>query len=391
MPHAKFSDESLLMSGAPEQRVVIAFSMLDVEVVRQELEDLFSSYLNWPWIIMQAMHHRTISMQWAALKRLDMVRGASKSGMPKNWIAYSEQLSRASLKRNLLWLERLEWIFDAFEKAGIEAVCIKGGALIGDIYDPETRMLGDIDTLVRNKDRKAVRELLFELGFEHGIIDPGRSTIVPLSREKRLFWSLNAHIMPKFTLKLGDPDCPFLRFAVGFNFFDPGDSHSYPSEPIISRRVRKSATSRVYVPDVVDTIVNLCIHIFREATSATFGFVGENWNLWKFCDFRSQLTQVDAAKVGPILKQRLQEACLEKPFYYALHYTNRIYGDQSLKPWLALCDPGEDLDYLHEVADGDRIIRNDKPFAEKLFHAGRVEIAGLKPAWSNVMHDGEWW
>lgn len=379
------------MSATPEQRVVIAFSMLDVEVVHGEVEELFSGGLNWPWITMQAMHHRTISMQWRALKRLNMVRGASRSGMSKNWIAYCEQLSRASMKRNHAWLERLEGVFEAFKTAGIEAVCIKGGALIGDLYDPETRMLGDIDILARRQDRKAVREVLLQLGFKQGIIDPVTSIIQPLSREKRLFWSMNAHLMPKFTLELGDPDCPFLRFAVGFDFFDPGDPHSYPSHAIISRRVPKSATSRVYVPDAADTVISLCVHIFRDGSSATMGFAGDNWNLWKFCDFRSKLAQLNPAEIAPVLRPRLEEAGLQKPFYYALHYTDRVYGDPALEPWFDICGRPESLDYLNEIADGDRRVRYDRPFVEQLFDTGRLEVPGLKPIWSKVMGEGEWW
>lgn len=390
MPQGTFSDESLLMSGTPEQRVVIAFSMLDVDTMRDELEVLFSSYLNWPWIIMQAMHHRTLSMQWEALKRLDFVRGASKSGLPKNWIAYSEQLSRASLKRNLLWLDRLEWIFDAFNQTGLKAVCIKGGALIGDIYDPKTRMLGDIDTLARNDDRAAIRELLHELGFKQGIFDPVNSTIKPLSREKKLFWSMTAHNMPKFTLKLGDPDCPFLRLAVGFNFFDQG-VHSYSSEKVISHRIKKSSISNVYVPDAADTVINLCAHIFREGTSATMGFAGDNWNLWKFCDFRSKLKQLNLSEIAKSLKSRLATAGLEQPFYYALYYTDKIYGDPALRPWFGLVDPGDNVDYLYEIRDGDRRARYDRPFAQQLFETGRIEIPGIEPVWSKAMSDGEWW
>lgn len=391
MPQTKFADESLLMSATPEQRVVIAFSMLDVAVMQEELQKLFASYLNWPWIVMQAMHHRTISMQWDALKRLNLVSGASKSGMPKNWIAYSEQLSRASLKRNQIWLERLEWIFAAFEKANIEAVCIKGGALIGDLYTAETRMLGDIDILARNADRKAVRDALLDCGFQQGLVDPVTGAIRPLSREKRLFLSMNAHIMPKFTLDLDNADCPFLRFAVGFDFFDPGDSHSYPSESVISRRLRKTAKSHVYVADPADTVINLCAHIFREGTSATLGFAGDNWNLWKFCDFRSKLMQLDPAVIAPILQPRLEQAGLQKPFHYALHYTNAIYGDPALAAWSDLCEPADNVDYLYEIADGDRRVRYESPFAEQLFDTGRVTIPGLEPVWSKVMSDGEWW
>lgn len=391
MPQSRFSQDSLLLAATPEQRVVIAFSMLDVDTIREQVDELFAARLNWPWIIMQAMHHRTIGLLWEMLKRHDLVRGASRSGLSKNWIAYCEQLSRASIRRNRTWLERLEWVFEAFEKEGIEAVCIKGSALIGDLYDPATRMLGDIDTLVGNKDRKAVRTVLLELGFQQGNIDPVTAAIEPLSREKRLFWSMNARLMPKFTLPLADPDCPFLRFAVEFDFFDPGERYRYPSEEIISRRVRKSGTSRLYVPDAADTVINLCVHIFRDGTSATMGFAGDNWNLWKFCDFRSKLAQLDPAEIAPVLRPRLQEACLLQPFHYALHYTHRVYGDSDLKPWFDLCDRDESADYLYEIADGSRRVRYDRPFSEQLFDTARREVPGLEPVWSKVMSDGEWW
>jgi hypothetical protein len=178
---------------------------------------------------------------------------------------------------------------------------------------------------------------------------------------------------------------------VGFDFFDPGDPHSYPSDAVISRRVPKSASSHVYVPDVADTIISLCVHIFRDGTSATMGFAGDNWNLWKFCDFRSKLAQLDPAQIAAVLRPRLEEAGLQKAFYYALHYTDRVYGDPRLEPWFDLCGHLDNLDYLCEIADGERRVRYDRPFAEQLFDTERLEVPGLQPVWSKVMGEGEWW
>jgi hypothetical protein len=145
------------------------------------------------------------------------------------------------------------------------------------------------------------------------------------------------------------------------------------------------------VADAADTVINLCAHIFREGTSATLGFAGDNWNLWKFCDFRAKLLQLDPKAIVPILKQRIEQAGLEKPFYYALHYTDRIYGDSAMRSWSDLGRPGENLDFLHEIADGKRRVRYDKPFVEQLFNTGRVEVPGLEPVWAKVMSEGEWW
>src|SRR3954468_3755049 len=100
MAQIDFANESLLLSATPEQRVVIAFSMLDVPLVREQLDELFAVRLNWPWIVMQAMQHRTIAMQWETLKSAGLLQSAIRSGLTKNWLAYSEQLSRASAHRN---------------------------------------------------------------------------------------------------------------------------------------------------------------------------------------------------------------------------------------------------------------------------------------------------
>jgi hypothetical protein len=386
------SQTSLLMSGTPEQRVLVAGSMNDALPSTFSWEELFETYLDWPWIVMQAMHHRTVCMLWQNLKQRDLVKLAVRSGLAKNWITYAEQLQRANIERNQLWLSLVDDVFHAFNSAGIPLVCIKGGALIGDIYSPANRMLGDIDTLVASDARSDASKLLHELGYRHGIIDPVTSTLKPLSPEKQRFWSFHAHLMPKFTLETGNPNVPFLRFAVGFDFFDPHDEYSMPSEAVIERRVSKGDGSPMNVAAKADTFINLCAHIFREGVSATFAYMGDSWHLGKFSDLRGYLLTHGTPQLADEVRDRVQQFGLEKAYHYALHYTHKVYGDPRFEPWLRLCDPGEDKSFLTELCEGSRRVACDKPFEERLFDLGRALSPELgQPTWAKVMNDGECW
>ncbi|WP_316192602.1 MULTISPECIES: nucleotidyltransferase family protein [unclassified Bradyrhizobium] len=387
----KFARNSLMMSSGREERALIALSMVDVESMPAPYAEALTAHLNWPWIFMQAMQHRVVCILWENLIKNDLVGAAVRCGLTKNWITYAEQLSRANLEKNQLWLDCVERIFEATEAAGLPIACIKGGALIGDIYHPGNRMLGDIDAIAPQSARSEISTLLHELGFRHGTVDPVRNTLVPLSREKRRLWNFSAHLMPKFTIATNDPHVPFFRFAIGFDFFDPHEKYHVPSDAVLERRVRKSKGSNVSILADVDMVVNLCVHIYREAISATFGFMGDNWALWKFCDLRSYLVRHDSEELRERVATRVAEFGIEKPYFFALYYTKMVYGDPTLDAWINVCDPGTDKSFLYEMVDGTRRVLYDRPFADRLFDRGQTIVPGLEPAWARAMNEGEWW
>jgi hypothetical protein len=327
---------------------------------------------------------------WDNLIKANLLDTATKAGLTKNWITYAEQLSRASKRRNILWLSHVERIFEVLANAGISAACIKGGALIGDVYHFGNRMLGDIDTLASRLAVADIKALLGEYGFKQGVPDPVTGVVRPMSIEKQRFWAFQTHILPKFTLETGDEDCPFLRFAVGFDFFDPGDQFTIPSEVVISRAVRKAAGSSILVLDDADTVINICCHIYREAVSATFAFLSDNWHIYKFCDLRRVLSKQHSEQFPGILRERVAAGGLQVPVYFSFHYAMLITGDPAMETWANLFDPGEDKSFLFELLDGRRRLRYDRPFADRLFETGEVAVPGHQPTWFKYMNDDEW-
>lgn len=381
----------LVPTLSPEQRVLIALSTIRNQPTSEYFQELLGRHLDWPWIIMQAMQHRTICIVWETLKTRDLMKAAAKSGLGKNWITYGEQISRASHKKNQLWLEILDVTLSRIRSAGIDIACIKGSALIGDIYSPSSRMLGDVDTLIANNARTEVAEILFKAGFKHGTINPVTGTVEPMSKKNLRFWTLNSHIMPKFTLETGDPDIPFFRLAVGFNFFDPGDKFSMPSEDILPRCIQSPRSREVYTPNKSDTVLNLCAHIYREATSASFGFISDNWHLWKFCDLREYILEHGSDELLEEVAARAIDMKMERPVQFSLYYTYQVYGGGALKKWHDAFYIAPEDELLTEIKDGKTTVSYKRPFSERLFETRQTIVSNMVPVWSKVMPDGEWW
>ncbi|WP_081679267.1 nucleotidyltransferase family protein [Methylobacter luteus] len=367
-----------------EKRILIMLSMIRNPPSYEEFENVLKARLNWPWIIMQAMHHRTICILWHTLKSRNLLNLACRSGLGKNWITYCEQLTRGSHKKNRLWLECLNNTLEHLKKDDIDMVCIKGSGLIGDIYEPELRMLGDIDTLIRTKDRARISAPLKELGYQHGVIDPITNTIKPLSKEKLRFWNFHSKIMPKFTLLTGKEEVPFVRLAVGFDLFDPGAEYGIGSDILLDHALQHPRYENLKVLDSLDTFVCQCAHVFREATSELFAYISDSWHLWKFCDLRELLYAYDSEDFRSAAIERAALYSVLPVVYFALMHTYAVYGDPLLLDWI------ETLEALDTpLAKFSRVISDE--FADALFDPHPIALKTQKPEWSSVIEDGEWW
>jgi hypothetical protein len=381
----------LLHQGSPEQRALILLTLLDEDVAQSRYEAALSERLDWHWIFMQAAKHKVLQLIWDNLKRRNLVSLAQRSsGFPKLYVTYLEQLYWLNRERNRIWLDNLERLFATLAEAGISAVCLKGSALIGQLYHPGNRIMQDVDILVRGDDRAEVSALLDRLGYRQGAYDPATASLHPMPPEKKRFWSFHNHVLPKYYLETGVEHCPFYKVSVGFDFFEPMSPYSVPSDEVIARAVPKAADSRLLVPSPADMLINLCAHIYREGVSATYARDADNWELTKFCDLRSFIRRQGDSLDHEAIRQQVRALDLQKPCFFALYYTAAVFGDEQLNAWQALCDPGADYAFLFEIVDGRRRASCERPFAERLFETQPVEIAGLEPGWFKVMGDDDW-
>lgn len=68
----------------------------------------------------------------------------------------------------------LEELIEAFTKAGIDCMPLKGSVIKNYYPSPDLRCMGDIDFLVREQNRKIVRGIMHSLDYEDDILDDGQ-------------------------------------------------------------------------------------------------------------------------------------------------------------------------------------------------------------------------
>ena len=156
----------------------------------------------------------------------------------------------ASLQHHLLCWQGLEELSDAFDRAGIEYVVLKGAALAETVYSrPDLRPYGDVDVLVRPRDFGDALELLerdgavrFEANWElmrhqmRGEVN----LLTPRGVTVDLHWSLLHDTAER---------AAFPRIDDGF----------------VDRACRQEIAGRkLVVPDPTDHLLYLCLHACLE-------------------------------------------------------------------------------------------------------------------------------
>lgn len=134
----------------------VSLDEAEVAVIRQALE---TRPPDWRKMGSVALRHKMAGMLNRSLQALgpDVDAGA---------LATFSALSRRSAVYTLNRLEHLKQIVSVFEGAGIPVVPYKGIALGRQIYDNHAmRPPGDIDIVVRPRDARKAKQILFDLGF----------------------------------------------------------------------------------------------------------------------------------------------------------------------------------------------------------------------------------
>jgi len=375
---------------SPECQFVLHLARVDVDDENHvEARQLLAKPLDWNWIVVTATRHKVLQLLWDNMKRLDLVAPAlGTGGLPELWTVYIAQMFAAGRERNRLWMVNVEEIAAQLQKVGIQLVAIKGAALIGDIYTVENRFLNDIDFIARRADLGAIRDRMFDLGYEYGSYNYATGVIDPIAERVERAWLFHNHVMPNLYRLSDSPVVPYYKIQVGYGFFDPFEDFQVDGSVVVDDAVVKSPGSAILIPSLVDTLINLCCHIYREGVSMVYQDYNVNWQLGKLCDLLSFLRKHDA-ELDPVqFMDKVDSLGIRRPVFYGFYYTSEAYRHPVLERWLAASDPG-DRTYLNELRDGDRRAYTDEPFVERLFSLRAVSPA-FQGGWNKQFRRDQW-
>src|SRR5581483_11530805 len=127
----------------------------------QQLIDLLRGPLDWERLWNQARLHEVQPLLATALGRI-----GPRAAVPAAWLARARRRLYAILIRNTSLADTLAEVLTAFQRAGIDALPVKGIVLAETIYGGlALRPLGDLDVLVHPADLPTARSVLAGLRF----------------------------------------------------------------------------------------------------------------------------------------------------------------------------------------------------------------------------------
>lgn len=313
------------MKYEKERKLVVLLSRIsDLEYFFKEIESLVKDKrMRWDVVIKYLCKTKVMGVFWSNLKKMKM-----ELQIPVNARRILEFYYLGNSERNKVILQEFDSLISLINSYNIKVVPLKGSALLQDIYkDIGSRQLNDIDLLVSYDDRLLLEKIMFENGFMHGKItygQDGRIRINEIDRAEQIIWKTKMNSLPPFYkiidnqwCKVLDIDCSF-AFDYQINFND------------VNEIIRNSLLSEgnIFVLKKEDFFIQMCCHLYKEASNASWILLGNELNIIKFCDIREYWkAKIDHDDWNLICKKAITSG-YEKAVYFSIYYCEVIYEEK---------------------------------------------------------------
>ncbi|MFH9296777.1 nucleotidyltransferase family protein [Streptomyces sp. NPDC017520] len=346
------------------------------EFLRHRLRELRGE-LDWGWLIDQAARHKVLPLVGYNVNRFRLFKHPEEEfdTIPYRWVLTAAY--EANRRRNEALRDEFAVILKAAESLKIP-YALRKGPLLGERLYPEAglRRMQDIDLLMTRADAAALGSALSSFGYSQGKLSADGTKVEEFSRGTRRFWSLNVNNALPYMKPSTDPYvewvevdfCHDLTPSAGPGGEERTMAFLARSVPVVVCGVPARRLS------VEDEIVDLCVHLHKEADARHYIALGTDLMLSKFMDVAcaaSRCTPDQARNVA----ERVAELGCQDSVFYALHYTQELYPGTV---------PGELLDAVRP-ADRSVLVEyghlEGKPapwtstFSERLFSTRRVAEA----------------
>lgn len=310
----------------PEAQILLLGSrihMTDTDVARTAkiIGDNQES-IDWGYLVQQAFSQKVASLIARNFQRHDLY--ISRDFPLRAVLKLSYQSNRL---RNLALYEEFAFLMRAFNSRNVVAVARKGLLLAQEVYqDIGVRQMSDLDLLIAEHDVDAVCEVLNEVGYSQGEIVHGLRRLSQPKRSTMLTWGLYMNNLPPFRRLTDDPWVECFEVDICKNLFLPKSGFHLETDQLLERVESISLGGETaYCLSKEDMLLDLCGHLYKEATTVAWIRQGIDLHLIKFCDIAEFVRSVSETIDWDIFLSRVKTNELVHPMYYSLHYTDILY------------------------------------------------------------------
>ncbi len=247
------------------------------------------------------------------------------------------------------------------------------GAALGEhLYrDPGLRRTSDLDLLIDRTDARRAADVLSGLGYGQGRIAPDGKSVQPLSKRAQGFWRLHVNNAMPFHRIPGRSDIPYYGVDMCFDLFQRGSGSVTPVGELLGRTEKvELCGAPSAVLSLSDQLIDICAHLFKEATNIYYIEHERDLQLSKFLDVALLAERVTREGGWDQILAQVREYQAARQVYFALHFTDQLFPGAIDAGVLDELRPS-DCSYLDEYDGGQEVFRWEAPFFERLFDRGR--------------------
>lgn len=237
---------------------------------------------------------------------------------------------------------------EIFKESTFDYAFLKGAYLSTMLYPKGCRVSNDIDILVCEEDLSKCTKLLEGAGFVQGQYSRDKG-IIPASRREILMARMNyGETVPFFKVV----DDEVIMVDVNFSLDYKPEDGCVVKQMLRKARTVVSPVGEFKTLDKADFLIQLCCHLYKEATTIDWVRTRRDLLLYKFCDIYVLLMKDYLPEDFGVLLDRIKEYGVEKECYYTLvntaEFFEKLAEKQECVDLVKEISP-ENLDFMKQI------------------------------------------
>ena len=229
----------------------------------------------------------------------------------------------------------IESILSDINKLQIPYAVLKGYDIINKIYASKSlymREFNDLDILVDKSNLEPIIKILQDQSFIYGDYNFANDELKSATRYDIIRMKMDSHQLYTFVKKVNYNENPKifgpLFIDINFSVFEGGKMPDLIDTNTLLENgvVMNSFNDFKYLSlDIYYTLIQLVLHLYREARTQELKMHNIDFTLHKFCDINEYIKKYSNYWDITKLRNMIKEYKLEEAFLFVLHFTDMLF------------------------------------------------------------------
>lgn len=322
-----------------------------------------------PSVLGQLFFNRMQGIAYGKLKKHNKLKKVNREFRNSLKAGYEQ-----NVEKNRSYTMCIEYLMSILSECTCKFAMLKGAYLCLN-YPKGYRTSNDVDLLVMPEDITEIGKALSDAGFKQGYIV--NDEFIAATRKEIVESRMMRGETVPYIKEIGFPKMRYLEVDINFSLDYKNSDTDVIKDMLDRARVIKVNGERVMTLDRYDFLIQLCSHLYKEATTLPWVEMKRDMSLYKYCDIYALLEDMKELDINVLFnranKYNMSEVCAFAILQTAqlFNLTNQ-YAIECADEILA-----DDAYFLHRVTspkDDKNYIFAEKDIMERFLSDDRKQL-----------------